>query len=220
MGRSITSPELSTPLLTSLLHHPADLLFRATALAPETRFNVTTAVFDYQSDEVALAAYALPQPLWNPKLTWRDAQTIGERLVANMAAEHHFTVTRPYGLAYIPEFGVYTYDVRGSNDIRGHGWDTGVWVDGNTGALRQVFLPSGQHTGNTVSTWLWGLHYGDIRDFLPYRILVALFGLILTTLSLTGVYIWWKKRAVRRKAAEQRNQKPATSGHSELRRVI
>ena len=70
--------------------------------------------------------------------------------------KHHFTVTRPYGLAYIPEFGVYTYDVRGSNDIRGHGWDTGVWVDGNTGALRQVFLPSGQHSGNTVSTWLWG----------------------------------------------------------------
>ena len=141
---------------------------------------------------------ALPcESLWSPKLTWRDAQTIGERLVANMAAEHHFTVTRPYGLAYIPEFGVYTYDVRGSNDIRGHGWDTGVWVDGNTGALRQVFLPSGQHSGNTVSTWLWGLHYGDIRDFLPYRILVALFGLILTMLSITGVYIWWKKRKTR-----------------------
>jgi len=70
-----------------------------------------------------------------------------------------------------PEFGVYTYDVRASNDIRGHGWDTGVWIDGNTGAMRQVFLPSGQHAGNTVSTWLWGLHYGDIRDFLPYRIL-------------------------------------------------
>jgi len=182
---------------------------------------VTSAVFDYQSDEVALAAYALPQPLWNPKLTWRDAQTIGERLVADMAAEHHFTVTRPYGLAYIPEFGVYTYDVRGSNDIRGHGWDTGVWVDGNTGALRQVFLPSGQHSGNTVSTWLWGLHYGDIRDFLPYRIMVALFGLILTMLSITGVYIWWKKRAVQRRAAEQRNWRPGTSaGESELRRAV
>ena len=69
--------------------------------------------------------------------------------------------------------------------------DTG-WVDGNTGALRQVFLPSGQHSGNTIGTWLWGLHYGDIRDFLSYRILVELFGLILTGLSATGVYIWWK----------------------------
>ncbi|HVN17117.1 MAG TPA: PepSY-associated TM helix domain-containing protein, partial [Dongiaceae bacterium] len=115
----------------------------------------------------------------------------------------------------------YTYDVRGSNDIRGHGWDTGVWVDGNTGALRQVFLPSGQHSGNTVSTWLWGLHYGDIRDFLPYRIMVALFGLILTMLSITGVYIWWKKRAVQRRAAEQRNWRPGTSaGESELRRAV
>jgi len=161
---------------------------------------VTSAVFDYQSDDVALASFVLPKPVWNPKLSWRDAQTIGERLVAEIASRHGFTVTRPYGLAYIPEFGVYTYDVRGSNDIRGHGWDTGVWVDGNTGALRQVFLPSGQHTGNTVSTWLWGLHYGDIRDFLPYRILVALFGLFLTVISGTGVYIWWKKRIVRRSA--------------------
>jgi len=181
---------------------------------------VTAAVFDYQSDDAALATYALPQPLWNPKLTWRDAQTIGERLVADMATEHHFTVTRPYGLAYIPEFGVYTYDVRGSNDIRGHGWDTGVWVDGNTGVLRQVFLPSGQHAGNTISTWLWGLHYGDIRDFLPYRILVALFGLILTMLSITGVYIWWKKRAVQRRAAEQRNWRPGTSSQGELRKAV
>ena len=65
-------------------------------------------------------------------------------------------------------------------------------------ALRDVSLPSGQHTGNTVSVWLWGLHYGDIRDFLPYRILVCLFGFILVMLSVTGVYIWWKKRKVRR----------------------
>jgi len=181
---------------------------------------VTAAVFDYQSDDVALAKYALPQPLWNPTLTWRDAQAIGERLVANVAAHNGFTVTRPYGLAYIPEFGVYTYDVRGSNDIRGHGWDTGVWVDGNSGALRQVFLPSRQHTGNTISTWLWGLHYGDIRDFLPYRILVGLFGVILTMLSITGVYLWWKKRAVQQRAAEQRNWRPGTSGHRELRRMV
>jgi uncharacterized iron-regulated membrane protein len=67
-------------------------------------------------------------------------------------------------------------------------------------------LPSGQHAGNTVSTVLWGLHYGDIRNFLPYRILVAFFGLVLTVISGTGVYIWWKKRKGRILAASRQRQ--------------
>ena len=61
-------------------------------------------------------------------------------MVQRLAAQHGFTITRPYGMAYIPEFGVYTYAVRGSNDIRGEGWDTSIWIDGNTGALRDVLV--------------------------------------------------------------------------------
>ncbi|HVP49610.1 MAG TPA: PepSY-associated TM helix domain-containing protein, partial [Candidatus Bathyarchaeia archaeon] len=158
---------------------------------------VTKALFDYRSDEQILESVMRPEPLDTPKLDWRAAQTAGEKLMAQQAELHGFSITRPYGMAYIPAFGVYTYAVRSSLDIRGHGWDTSVWVDGDTGALRDVGLPSGQHAGNTVSTWLWGLHYGDIRDFLPYRILVCVFGIVLTMLSVTGVYIWWKKRRAR-----------------------
>jgi len=159
---------------------------------------VTKALFDYRSDDDTLRDAFLPKPLDNPKLDWHAAQAAGEKLMAKQAALHGFTITRPYGMGYIPEFGVYPYAVRSSRDIRGHGWDTSIWVDGNTGELRDVDLPSGLHTGNTVSTWLWGLHYGDIRDFLPYRILVCVFGFVLVILSITGAYIWWKKRKVRR----------------------
>ena len=158
---------------------------------------VTKALFDYRSDDELMQSVMLTQPLDNPKLDWRAAQTVGEQLIAQQAALHGFTISRPYGMAYIPQFGVYTYAVRSSMDIRGHGWDTSIWVDGNTGALRDVGLPSGQHAGNTVSTWLWGLHYGDIRDVLGYRILVCAFGVVLVVLSVTGVYIWWRKRRVR-----------------------
>jgi uncharacterized iron-regulated membrane protein len=74
-----------------------------------------------------------------------------------------------------------------------------------------VFLPSGQHTGNTISTILWGLHYGDIRDVLLYRWLVCLFGLVLVALSVTGVYIWWRKTRTRQQAARRiRQQARAT----------
>ena len=121
--------------------------------------------------------------------------------MAEQAAKHGFMITRTHAMRYIPEFGVYTYDVRTSADIRGHGWDTGVWVDGDTGELRKVFLQFGQHTGNTIRTVLWGLHYGDIRDILAYRLLVFIFGFVTVILSITGVYIWWKKRKARVLAA-------------------
>jgi uncharacterized iron-regulated membrane protein len=32
---------------------------------------------------------------------------------------------------------------------------------------------------------------------LPYRIFVCVLGLIITMLSVTGVYIWWKKHKAR-----------------------
>ena len=130
--------------------------------------------------------------------------------MAEQAANHGFTITRTHGMGYIPEFGVYTYDVRTSADIRAHGWDTGVCVDGDTGELRKVFLQFGQHSGNTISTVLWGLHYGDIRDILAYRLLVFIFGFVTVILSITGVYIWWKKRKARVVAAS-RASSPSTA---------
>ena len=94
-------------------------------------------------------------------------------------------------------YGAYTYCARSSIDFRGHGWDTTVLVDGNTGRLRDADLPRGQHFGNSISTVLWGIHYGDLRDWLPFRTLIFLFGLFLAVISYTGVMIWWKKRQSR-----------------------
>ena len=50
----------------------------------------------------------------------------------------------------------------------------------------------------TVENWLLALHMvNDPVDYLPYRIFVVFVGLIITALSVTGVYIWWKKRKAR-----------------------
>jgi uncharacterized iron-regulated membrane protein len=166
---------------------------------------VTGALFDYERVD-AMMSFILPQPKYNPKLGWHEAQAAGERLMAEQAAKYHLDITRPFGMAYIAEFGVYTYDVRTKQDIRSHGWDTGVWIDGDTGELRKVFLPYGEHTGNTISTVLWGLHYGDIRDILAYRALVFIFGFVIVALSITGIYIWWKKRKGRALAKSRSNE--------------
>lgn len=164
---------------------------------------VMKTLFGYVTVEESVAKNSLPKPLENPRLTWRQAQEAGARAMSEQAVLHHFTVERPYGMAYISFYGAYTYCVRSSIDFRGHGWDTSVLIDGNTGQLRSVDLPRRQHLGNSLSTLLWGIHYGDLRDFLPYRILIGLFGIFLATLSYTGVHIWWKKRVARQLALRQ-----------------
>jgi uncharacterized iron-regulated membrane protein len=161
---------------------------------------------DYMTFEDLVAKTLLPKPLDNPKITWRQAEGAGEREMAAQAVLHHFTVERPYGMAYIAAYGAYTYAVRSSLDFRGHGWDTTVLIDGNTGKLREVDLPRGQHLGNTISTLLWGIHYGDLRDWLPYRILIAFFGVFLATLSYTGVHIWWKKWVARKVSVSHKDR--------------
>jgi len=162
---------------------------------------VMSAVFDFADDNEFMARNMLPKPLEDPKLTWAQVESIGAQKMAEAAAANHFTIERTYGLAYIAEYGAYTYGVRSSIDLRGHGWDTTVLLDANTGALRELDLPRGQHLGNTISTLLWGIHYGDLRNWLPYRILISIFGVFLAGISYTGVVIWWRKRKVRKATA-------------------
>ncbi len=151
-------------------------------------------IFPYITTKEEITARMAPQPVEHPKLSWLEAEGIGARLMSEQAASHHFTVERPYGMGYVPAYGSYIYGVRSSVDLRAHGWDTSVSIDGNTGQLRSFDMPRGQHLGNTISTLLWGIHYADLRDWTPFRILICLFGVLLTVLASTGVIIWWRKR--------------------------
>ena len=160
---------------------------------------VMTALFDYRSDMAdytALAATRRSNP--QPALGWREAQAAGERLMARQALLHGFRIERPYGMAYLPDIGVYTYAVVSDLNIQAHGWSTSLWLDGNSGALVELDLPSGRHAGNTVEAWLRALHFADWRDSLAYRTVVCLAGVVITALSLTGIYVWYRKRQGRR----------------------
>ena len=163
---------------------------------------VTRSLFDYRSEMENPTLHRNK----SPRLDWRAAQTIGERLMDEQAARRGFTVARPYGLGYIKEFGVYAYAVQGSRDVRERGWNTSLWLDGDTGALRSLDLPTGEHSGNTISNWLWALHYGDVFGWLAYRVFVCIFGLVIALLSITGVYIWWRKRQARKWSAARRRE--------------
>jgi len=176
---------------------------------------VTGALFDYTwggNQTTEMPRHAGNQP---PKLDWRAAQEAGARLMAEEAAIHGFTVERKESLSYSPAENAYYYDARTSRDLSDLN-ATALVLDGDTGAFRSLRLPTGEHSGNTISTWLYALHTADVFG-LPYRIFVCALGLAIAMLSVTGVYIWWKKRKGRILAASRRGHaKKAGSGNSRL----
>jgi uncharacterized iron-regulated membrane protein len=158
---------------------------------------VTGAVFDYRplTNEIGSLPLHSDTP---PRMKWHEAESLGARLMAEEASRRGFTLGQPDTLAYIRYLGVYSYGIHTDLDIRQRSSDAAIWFDGDTGAVRAVFLPTGNRTGNTITTWLWALHFGDLRNATLYRILVCLIGLVVAMLSATGIYIWLKKRRARR----------------------
>jgi uncharacterized iron-regulated membrane protein len=130
------------------------------------------------------------------KLDWRAAQAVGERLMEEQASQHDFAVGRPLSFSFDPFSGTYTYSVRSSLDVNEVRGGVTIVFDGDDGALRHLELPTSERSGNTVSAWLAALHLANVFG-LPYRIFVCVLGVVITMLSVTGVYIWWKKRKAR-----------------------
>jgi len=164
---------------------------------------VTEAVFEYRSPMAAFISDAHQNDA--PHLDWRAAQAIGERLIAEQSLKHNFTAGQQLSLMYWPASGAYLYEVRGSRDVferAPKGGGTEIMFDGDTGTLREFTQPTGDHTGNTVESWLYALHMARVFGR-PYQIFVCFLGLIVAMLSITGVYIWLKKRNARRVSEEK-----------------
>jgi uncharacterized iron-regulated membrane protein len=166
--------------------------------------HTTQLLFDYQSP-----AWALPPPRHrdddNAPLAWEDAQAIGRRLMAQQSRLNGFTIERPLALYILPDDGYAEYRVRSSLDIGMSYGQTSVFFDPYTGALQSAFLPTGHRAGNTITTWLVELHMANLFGF-SYRIFVCVFGLLIAMLTVTGIFIWWKKRVAETKSRMARNR--------------
>ncbi len=151
--------------------------------------------FDYDSTLYFRTMVGEPRDDREP-MNWEEAQTIAERLMDEQARAHRFAVLRPMSLSIDRASGLYSYRVRSSRDIGDKYGQTAVWFDAYSGALRTLDLPTGQRAANTVTSWMFELHKANVFG-LPYKIFVSAFGLVVVMLSITGVYIWWKKRWAR-----------------------
>lgn len=161
---------------------------------PEVYSPITKALFDYRDHFAELPKLAEPQP--EPGLDFRAAHRIARELAASEARVLGFVVERENYLQYRPEHGLFRYGVTSDRDIRDDGGSTQLWFDGNSGKLVKTVLPSGQHSGNTVTNWLLSLHMAQVWG-LPFRIFVCVMGIAVAVLSVTGVVIWWRKRRAR-----------------------
>lgn len=143
---------------------------------------------------LALPHYEPPYP--EPRIDVADAYERGRREMAREAWERGFSIGREIALYYAEDHGVYGYVVESSLDVsKEHPW-TEVYVDGKDGTFRGFSAPSGISAGNTISNWLFRLHMGHVFG-LWYRIVVAVVGVGVTGLSITGLWIWLRKREKR-----------------------
>ncbi len=156
----------------------------------------TRAVFDYKTPWTELPRLD-DDATREPRLNWRQAQAAGRHWMDRQAELHQFEVYQPVALRLDRERHVYQYTVRSSRDIQDRRGTTRVFFDADTGAFKLLLLPSGQYTGNTITSWLYALHMGNVFG-LPWRIFVCITGLIIVMLSVTGIIIWSKKRAAQK----------------------
>jgi uncharacterized iron-regulated membrane protein len=165
-------------------------------------------------------ARKLSPPLDHPPLDWHAANRAGQSAMQQLAVEKGFTVNFPFGLSYNRTTGYYQYSANTSRDISSDRGQTTVFIDGTQGARVAWRIPTGENSGDTISRWLQSLHMALVFGR-PYQIFVAAIGLVVAMLSVTGIYLWWKKRrprAARLKARTPVNGEAALPAPLELER--
>jgi uncharacterized iron-regulated membrane protein len=173
---------------------------------PNFYTRATQLVLDFETP--VWAQEGTPQNDTRAPMEWEAGQATGERLMAEQARQHGFTIERPLALYNLRDKGLYEYRVRSSRDIGDKAGSTSILFDSRSGELKTLSLPTGHRSGTTLTTWLVELHMANLFG-LPYRIFVCAMGLVITMLSITGVYIWWKKRVARLAHARRAASQPA-----------
>ncbi len=158
---------------------------------------VMSAIFG-AADEAEQRLPRLAAPRTIPKLSFRDAYGVARRLMCGEATRRNFRVLSERSIDYDPEHGAYAYVVESTLDVSERVAATTLYFDGDTGQRIFFDAPTGEHASKTLTTWLLALHFGAVRSGgLVYRAFVCVMGAFVTLLAITGVWIWWRKRAKR-----------------------
>ncbi|MGC4087941.1 MAG: PepSY-associated TM helix domain-containing protein [Polyangiaceae bacterium] len=154
----------------------------------------------------------LPRPRTAPKLDIQAALQRGRQLMADAAERRAFRPIQERWLRYEPDSGSYNYTIESSRDLDERLPRTRVRFDGDDGRLLSFQAATGEGTREAFDTWLIALHFGTIRQLgIAYRAVVSCLGVMVALLSVTGVWIWWRKRSKRSKRRGNTQSASATS---------
>lgn len=139
---------------------------------------------------------ALPRAATNsPRLGWRAAHDRACIVMAGVARREGFTVRSERLMFLDSATHAYSYRVLSDRDPGVTG-NTQVTIDGDTGRLLNTAIPTGRFAGTTVTSWIGDIHTGDVLGT-AMRVMLTIAGLAVASLSLTGVWLWWRKRGSR-----------------------
>ncbi|HTV21236.1 MAG TPA: PepSY-associated TM helix domain-containing protein [Polyangiaceae bacterium] len=145
-----------------------------------------------------------------PQLTARAAHARARELLAHEAQTRGFQVIGERSLYYDAEHGRYQYTVESTLDIGPRLAETSVVLDGDDGRWLGFHSPTTEGLRNRIDRWLIALHFGSVREGgIVYRAFVCVLGTMVALLSITGVWIWWRKRSKRQKRAPRPEVKGA-----------
>lgn len=171
---------------------------------------VTKAAFEYQSprdhmnkqNKLAMEKY---KTHGEPEPDVKEILATARRLAAEEGARQGIALGEPQSYAKMPGTSLATLNLRlntpACQDITEPKCSVSLQFDSKTGTV--VEFKSGKDelqnepTGNFVTRWLRILHKGQTLG-LWYQIFVSVLGIIIAMLSVTGIYIWWKKRKARK----------------------
>lgn len=150
-----------------------------------------------------VSAQQSPEPL----VTRAQALALGER-----AAEHRGWQLPAGAVFYSPEYRAYGVGFFAPGNEHGDEGLGNPWLyfDAATGATAGASVPGEGSAGDIYLQAQFPLHSGRIAG-LPGRVLVSALGLMVAMLSLTGIWIWARKRW--RARAGVRSAVPDGDGH-------
>lgn len=138
-----------------------------------------------------------PEPRDPPQLDAHAALDLGRKLMAAAAEQRGFQILSEKYLSYDPVQRAYAYIADSSLDVDARLAGTMVTFNGDDGRQLELYTPA-DTTRDTFDSWLIALHFGRIRQLgFLYRSFVGVLGCFVAALSVSGVWIWLRKRRKR-----------------------
>lgn len=127
---------------------------------------------------------------------WPARLAQARSLAAAHGEKYDFTVLEEDGLTYRATSDSYEYRYIGSTDLPTTRAQSRLFFDRTSGALLAYKPGTGKLTADGIEEWIVALHLASIGG-LPYRLFVAVLGVGISMLAVTGVLIWMHKRSAR-----------------------